>query len=400
MYDTNKFQMTDGGFEYFADDFQYNPTVMTFNLEWGTAQRVFGSWTPSTYWLPDWWGRYPRLIRQANNFIEKAHPIPKESLTQREVDLMKAECRFLKAYYWWSLAEVYGPIPYHEGNIASDASGEELFAPRIPLDDLVEILDKEFKAVAELLPVKYAETRKYGRATKLMAMIERARMLLFWASPLVNGNPDYAHYMRPGIDPKPLINPAYDHNKMIRAAKAWKEVIELAEANGYALSKVYNSDGTIDPFLSVQSVKFDTNNNEITWPATNSHDIWFVNQGQPTDLNGANILGTTLDLVDDFFMENGLRRGDDGSGYVEDGFTTGVHKRNDTAWDGGTGVAGEITADHTYNMFANREPRFYVAIRFTGAWCHPANRKYDFRRGGADNDGGWQTNRAGLAMNK
>ena len=399
MPDMNKHPYEGWGYESFADDFQYNQTIMTFNNEWATPLRYYGSWTPSTTWCADMWARYPRLIRQANNFIERAHPIPKDALTDKEVALMKAECRFLKAYYWWCLAEIYGPIPYHEGNISSDASGEELFGARIPLDDMVEILDKEFLAVAELLPAKYAENKKYGRATKLMCLIARARMLLFWASPLVNGNPDYAHYKRPQ-DPKPLLNPTYNHNKMVRAAQACKQVIDLAEANGYALSKVFNSDGSLDPFLSLQSVKLDVNNNEITWPATNSHDIWFCQQGLPVEINGANILGTTLDLVDDFFMENGLRRTDDGSGYVEDGFSTGVHKRADTQWDGGTGVPGEITANHTYNMFTNREPRFYMAVAFTGAWFNQGNRQYDYRRGGKDNDGGWQTNKTGLAVRK
>ena len=55
-------------------------------------------------------------------------------------------------------------------------------------------MDKELKEVAEILPAKYTEARKYGRATSIMCLAVRARMLLFAASPLVNGNPDYANH--------------------------------------------------------------------------------------------------------------------------------------------------------------------------------------------------------------
>ena len=39
--------------------------------------------------------------------------------------------------------------------------------------------------MAEILPAKYTEARKYGRATSIMCLAVRARMLHFAASPLV-----------------------------------------------------------------------------------------------------------------------------------------------------------------------------------------------------------------------
>ena len=76
---------------------------------------------------------------------------------------------------------------------------------------------------------------------------------------------------------------------------------------------------------------------------------------------------------------------DPNSGYVEEGFSTEKETRN-TAWKYGTGVEGEITDTHTYNMYCNREPRFYTTVSYNGSWYDLAGRKYDFLNGGKDND--------------
>ena len=100
-------------------------------------------------------------------------------------------------------------------------------------------------------------------------MAIRARMLLFAASPLVNGNddPDYAAYQN--NKGQNIFNSTYDPTKWERAVKACKELIDEAEANGYHLYYEYNEDGSIDPFMSYSNMcykEFNQGNKEILFP--------------------------------------------------------------------------------------------------------------------------------------
>src|SRR5690606_40482227 len=75
------------------------------------------------------------------------------------------------------------------------------------------------------------------------------------------------------------------------------------------------------------------------------------------------------------------------SGYVENGFSTEVDRRQ-TAWGGGGPASlaenGQrpVTMDGTYNMYCNREPRFYVSVIFNEAWLGVDNRRIEFLQGG------------------
>lgn len=401
------------GWDTMSDDL-----VINRSLNWApfnSWQRVLGTWTTSTAWPGNFWADYAKRIRQANLFQERIREM--DGINREEVELMKAECRFLACYYWWQLAETYGPIPFKpDGVYDVDASLSDLMLPRTPLDEIVDYLDKELLEVSKLLPAKYARDEKYGRATSIMCLTTRARMLLFAASPLVNGNEWYASYEN--NDGTLLFNSAYDQNKWVKAAEACKLVVEAAEAAGYALYTVYNSDGEVDPFLSTQNLYFtlpSAGNNEITFPITNfretNYENW-ENLALPRDAGGASTLGVYQSLVDAFFMKNGLpaitgyNNGsalspiiNEESGYTETGFSTEVDIRN-TSWNGGTGVPGEITGVNTFNMYTNREPRFYTTVNYQGAWSVALGRKFDFMYQHADNIHAWNAPRNGYLVRK
>jgi hypothetical protein len=222
-----------------------------------------------------------------------------------------------------------------------------------------------------------------------MALTVRSRMLLFAASPLVNGNPWYTNYVNDKGEQ--IFNPNYDPQKWTRAVEALKLCIDEAEAAGYALYTEPGPNGGIDPFLSTYNVhikRWSEGNHEITFPVTkyNGYKDVFLRVVSVRDYGGGNGLGVYQGLVDAFFMANGLPIDDPNSGYVETGFSRVVESRpNVTSWEYGTGNPGEITARGTYNMYCNREPRFYNAVSFHGAWLAVAKRKYSFFKNGLDN---------------
>lgn len=355
--------------------------------DWKVIPMLLGEWTPSTDWDGNYWSRLPQLIREANIFIENVHPLPDQGISATEVTYMKAEMRFMIAYYYYLLSNTYGPVPFKPNYIApTDFNLADLMEGQRPYYEVVDWVDKELKEVAEILPAKYTEARKYGRATSIMCLAVRARMLLFAASPLVNGNPDYANHKNK--DGENLFSTTADKTKWAYAAQACKELIDAAEAAGHKLYTEKNDDGTIDPFMSYQNLfltRYDEGNTEILFARPGGSEYGeYEKHATPAASGGSGGLGVTQSLVDAFFMENGLPINDDDSEYVETGFSVSDETRDNTVWD--TEVnGGAISKKGTYNMYCHREPRFYITVSYNNSYFTQEKRVFNFFNGSADN---------------
>lgn len=354
--------------------------------DWKVIPMLLGEWTPSTDWDGNYWARLPQLIREANIFIENVHPLPDQGISATEVTYMKAEMRFMIAYYYYLLSNTYGPIPFKPNYIApTDFNLADLMEGQRPYYEVVDWVDKELQEVAKILPAKYTEARKYGRATSIMCLAVRARMLLFAASPLVNGNPDYANHKNK--DGENLFSTTADKTKWAYAAQACKELIDAAEAAGHKLYTEENEDGTIDPFMSYQNLfltRYDEGNTEILFARPGGLEYGeYEKHATPAASGGSGGLGVTQSLVDAFFTENGLPINDDPE-YKETGFSRSDETRNNTVWD--TEVnGGAITKSGTYNMYCNREPRFYITVSYNNSYFTQEKRLFNFFNGSKDN---------------
>ena len=354
--------------------------------DWKVIPMLLGEWTPSTDWDGNYWARLPQLIREANIFIENVHPLPDQGISATEVTYMKAEMRFMIAYYYYLLSNTYGPVPFKPNYIApTDFNLADLMEGQRPYYEVVDWVDKELQEVAKILPPKYTEARKYGRATSIMCLAVRARMLLFAASPLVNGNPDYANHKNK--DGENLFSTTADKTKWAYAAQACKELIDAAEAAGHKLYTEKNDDGTIDPFMSYQNLfltRYDEGNTEILFARPGGSEYGeYEKHATPQVSGGSGGLGVTQSLVDAFFTENGLPINDDPE-YKETGFSNSVETRDNTVWD--TEVnGGAINEIGTYNMYCHREPRFYITVSYNNSYFTQEKRLFNFFNGSADN---------------
>ncbi|WP_106831931.1 RagB/SusD family nutrient uptake outer membrane protein [Parabacteroides pacaensis] len=378
----------------FSDDMA--PSTGWLKFGWNAIDKQTGNWSPSDVDVYGYWDDIPKRVRSALVFIENVKPNAAQLVTQQEVDLMKLEARFLIAYYYALLVENFGPAPFNPDKILPiDTPNSELAVTQAPVDSIIDWVDKELLEVSKGLPAVYTDTKKFGRATSLMCLAVRARLLLFAASPLVNGNPDYkGHVNADGVE---LFNSTYDASKWAKAAKANKELIDAAHAAGKALFKEYNDDGSIDPFQSYQYMlmrKESEGNKEILFARPSWDHGSMNNHCTPRGCSGNGGYGVTQSLVDAFFMENGLppilgyENGDVGkpiinpkSGYVEKGFSTAPEIRN-TKWIECQGNdeahKGQVTLEGTYNMYCHREPRFYVSVLYNRAWYRTEDRTTRF----------------------
>jgi len=314
-----------------------------------------GAWNPSSYVVDPWTANY-NGIRKANLFLENIDKVPlNDQFTQAQKNRLKGEAIFLRAYFHFLLIRVYGPVPIadHSSNVSDDFANIR----RDPIDKCVSFITTECDKAAALLPPRITADGEYGRPAQSVCLALKARTLLYMASPLWNGNPDYANLKD---DRGTRLFPDFLASRWQDAATAAKACIDEAEAAGYALYTSANN----DPVNNYFETFYQNNNKELFFCFNaglfNDHDVY----SDPLSILGFTLNAPTQDLVDDYEMANGVRpiTGynadhtpiiDPASGYTETGFTT-------TDDPQGRWVAG------TSNMYVNRDPRFYASIHFSG----------------------------------
>lgn len=379
------------------------------------------NWSAISAWNPNYWVELPKRIRAGYQFLENVRVIPEVELDADYVAQMKAEVRFLIAYYYSLLLETYGTVPLVTEICDVNAPTSELMVPQTPYDNIVNWIDQELWDVSTMLPAVYPNNSDWGRITSIMALAIRAKTLLYAASPLYNGNEDFKDWKNSeGLN---LFESTYNPEKWKRAADAHKDLITAAEAAGYGLYYEYNSDGTIDPFMSYYNMsikRFSDGNREIVFGRPVTADLVRWQQHRlPKGIGGNAAMGVTQELVDAFFMEDGtapiLGYNDDGTPifnpecklYSEKGFSADNEMRK-TQWPGGgpanladveTGMS-PVTMKGTFNMYCHREPRFYVSVIFNKAWLGVENRQVGFLQGQSDTDMSFDSPQNGYNVRK
>ena len=297
-----------------------------------------GVWEPSTSFYVKW-NTFYRTIRAT--FVFENNVGKCGNLSQDLKDRYLGEALFLRGYYYFLLLRQYGPVVLIKQQMSNDTDFGNM--PRSPFDECAAYVCELMDRAERLLPDSYAsEADNLGRATAAAALSVKAMMLMLQASPQWNGNPDYADFVN--HDGTHLASTTADSKRWETAAEAYRAVIDKAEA---------------------------TNHGE--------RYAWMVHT-IPEGAGSATCMGAvgpTLRLVDAFYMENGRTIEDPNSGYIERGFATkdGEHY-NFSGVDMKT-EAGRKTqirdlknldawghAEGDWNMFCNREPRFYASINY------------------------------------
>lgn len=315
-------------------------------------QMVAGNWSAASGYFYNW-GTWYVGIRQT--FVLEAN-IDKVPVVEMSDDLKaqyKAENQFLRGWFYWQLLKQYGPFVKVTG-VLSQAEDYNQYA-RAPFDTCVAYINELMNNAAQTLPVAWGSSANYGRPTKGACLAVKAQLALFAASPLWNGNSRFAAFKNQ--DGTLLAPTQYEAAKWKTAADAAKAVIDL---NNYTLyTNLDNGGSSFDPYLSVRDVFLTNWNNEIIL-ANNNWSYWGWTKCSSPGPGGYNMYNATQNVVDAFSMSNGRAINDPASGYVETGFSPAngasywEHKKGD------------------WNMYANREPRFYAYIQYNGRPVLPA----------------------------
>ncbi|RKU72950.1 RagB/SusD family nutrient uptake outer membrane protein [Parabacteroides sp. AF17-3] len=371
-------------------DFQWDPAIAATDEVWchsyiNTAGRYIargmqkvnnpymnfwsGAKSGDSFVIPALWDG----IRDCNIFLENVDKVT--DLPSYERDRWIAEVKFLKAYYHFYLFRMYGPIPIMDVNLPVSATPEEVKVYREPVDNVVDYIVNLLDEAAAGLPSNddLVEGTEAGRVYNLVAKAMKARVLAYAASPLFNGNTDYASLVdNRGVQ---LFPQTYDPEKWKKAADACLEAIDMAHAQN---KRLYTS---VDPLLSTQNDTFklqttlrqaicDRWNCELIWGSTNNDQYSFVQRCQSRVLRVGAEMGTvvrtewapTLNTVEKFYSSHGVPINEDRDWVQNNWYSQRYEIRPEVSSGAEKYYVKE--GQKTVNLHYNREPRFYANIGF------------------------------------
>lgn len=359
----------------------YDPAVMCADELWGLqtewlALRIargfqnivdpyFNAWSGLQSSNPMYAG-----IRDCNIFLDNIDRV--SDIDDYEKMKWIAEVKFLKAYYHYYLMRMYGPIPLVKENLPISVSIEGSKVKREPIDNCVNYIIELLDEALVDLPVKIeAEATELGRITQPIALAIKGKVLIMAASPLFNGNPDYANFK--DKDGESLFSKVYNPEKWKMAAEVLKEAIEAAHQNGHKL--YYFKENHPSGILLSEQTNLKMNirygitskwNPEIIW--ANPNNMTNSNQsesqarldGSLTGLASAgSTLAPTLKIVETYYSKNGVP--------IEEDVTWDYSERYN--------FRKAVTSEKYYikegyetvKMHFDREPRFYASLGFDGS---------------------------------
>lgn len=299
------------------------------------------------------WSNFYRAIRQATNFINSVDNC--QDCSQVIINQYKAEAYILRAYFYYNLVRTWGPvIVIGDEVIDADADLESLGLERGTMQECVDYILKDLETGADALAETPFRGSYAGRMSRPFALTIKEKVLLFAASPLFNGNSDYADMVNSSGEN--LIPQTYDASRWQEAAAAAKAFMDEFVPSDFDLYREYDDNGDLDPYLSTKHAVIEEWNNEIIYArprGTNYlyYDCTPYHSGSDSDVKGGGGLSVTQEFVDAFFMSNGRSIDDPNSGYQESGFS-----QFQAPYD--------YTSRSTYNQWINREPRFYVNVTY------------------------------------
>ena len=292
-----------------------------------------------------------------------------------EKNQWKAEVNFLKAYYHFLLVSNYGPIPIVDVNLSIDASDEQVRVERKTVDECFSYIVDIINESITNLPEKVVGNNDLGRIDKVIAKSIKARVLLYSASPLFNGNSHlYSDFVnKEGVH---FFNQTFDENKWSLAAEASKEAIDAALAQGSNMYYYTDTPPTFDTnnfqykFVRDQyNSRFaitDPWNSELIWgnssPVSNGQWWQIQSPALMKDPSSSSVeaawqwLAPSLKMAETYYTKNGLPINEDKNFDYANRYDITTIAFNQRFY--------AQFANRTAKLNLDREPRFYSSIGF------------------------------------
>lgn len=305
-------------------------------------------------------------IRYCNIFFENIDKV--YNMQESEKRLWTAELKALKAHFYFELMRRYGPITLVPENIPTSAGIAEMQSSRSPVDSCVkEIVNLLDEAIKDLPPMLQKPQNRWGYHSLESARALKAKVLLYAASPLFNGNPAYSNFLNK--DGNPLISSVYDKEKWKKAAEAADSAIICALEGGRKLilgntskkTKLLNVMSDLEKSVLAQNFENDEAILMIRPQRTIPHFwyMWVLPYFQSNDVDYSSdwlgCIAPTMKMVEMYYTEHGLPIDADKEWNYSSRYQMG--KETNPEYRDVVLLQSDVL-----NLHLRREPRFYAHI--------------------------------------
>jgi hypothetical protein len=314
------------------------------------------------------WGKLYQGIRDCNIFLDNVGKVP----DIKEIDKRRwiAEVQFLKAYYHFYLLRMFGPIPLMKENLPVNASVSQVKVSRAPVDSCFNYILQLINKAEPELPLSISDpAEELGRITQPIALSFKAKVMVYAASPLFNGNTQEAGLKNP--DGTPLFNQTVSKAKWDSAVIACKKAIDICRQVGLKLYyyqpdlSQFNLSDTIVNQMNIRNSVCKLWNSEVIWANTQTNSVelqqlltpWL----DPSKLNNTHMRGIfdpPLRIVEMFYSRNGVPITEDKTWDYLDRFSL------KSAGDSNKLYLRKGYTTASLNFY--RGPRFYADLAFDG----------------------------------
>lgn len=393
------------GFLYSCYGYMPNPISGDASLDFMTGDEVVTSFEHETFAnfpkgnftavnpIISYWNTLYGGIRQSYTLLKNLDRVPGIEPYKEE---FIAELNFLIGYYHMLLFRCYGPIIIVNTEIDINTKPEQ-YLGRSSLEQCVSFICNQFDLAisSKALPARRTGIDT-GRATTVAAMALKAYTLMYYASPLFNGNQSLSQNMK---DPNSseLISAVYDQERWVNASKAYKAAIDAAEAAGHALFTDSNSNLIENSYPQNKTLRI-LRGNLCTKVKYNTENIWTKAQNEGPyglqkksmpfiDEQNYNGVAPTMNMIRRFYTKNGLPFNVDPETKEKKEFeVVNLNKENSVVhFKNGTSATIALAGQQTSYLNLNREPRYYAWIAFQNGFYEVRNASYN---GGYTNNPG------------
>ena len=307
------------------------------------------------------WYRMYVVIRNCNIFLENVDHT--YNMSEEDRNWWKADVKAVKAYVYFELVRRYGPICLVPQNMPVDLPVKDYQLPRQHVDTCFKEIINLLEESMEYVPKHSQRISNYGHTFSLEAVYAlKAKVLLYAASPLFNGNAFYSDFKNKNGEL--LFNSTYDRNKWLLAAEAADKAAEMCEDGGRALVLGATGKKTdlLNKMADIENMSFSRFNNseyllEWKYPSTFYQFTLprLVGDDDNFDSQALGCLSPSMKMVEMYYTANGLP--------IDADITWNYSNRYKLASESSPVYEGVIPMNiDVVNLHLRREPRFYACI--------------------------------------
>ena len=308
------------------------------------------------------WYKMYTIIRNSNTFLENIDRT--YNMTEEDRNWWKADVKAVKAFIYFELMRHYGPICLVPQNMPVDLDVKEYQLPRQPVDscfkEIISLLDEAMKYV----PMHSQRLSNYGHTFCLEALYAlKAKVLLYAASPLFNGNAFYSDFKNKNGEL--LFNSSYDRNKWLLAAEAADKAAAICASGDREMFSGQSTKKTklLNKMYDLETSMFSRFNNQeylLEWKYVDFrfHDFTLprlMGDDKNFETNSLGCLSPSMKMVEMYYTEHGLPIDADNTWSYANRYKLGAESSQ---------LYEDVIPLNTtvVNLHLRREPRFYAHI--------------------------------------